>query len=96
MKPYNPIKKVLGMINNFQLTINRKSEVIKRLGISKSTFHLRINQNLLPPPISLGDRAVGYLQHEIDAVLAAMVAAKSNDEIKSLVLELVAQRKLAA
>jgi prophage regulatory protein len=79
-----------------QLIFNRKPEVLKRLGISKTTFHLKINQTLLPPSIPLGARAVGFLQHEIDAVLAAMVAGKSNAEIKLLVLELVAQRKLAA
>ncbi|MEP7703502.1 AlpA family phage regulatory protein [Paraglaciecola sp. 25GB23A] len=84
------------MKTNIQLIINRKPEVIKRLGISKATFHTRINQNLLPPPISLGQRAVGYLQHEIDAVIAAMVAGKSNAEVKLLVSDLVAQRKLAA
>jgi prophage regulatory protein len=84
------------MNSSNQLTFARKPEVIKRLGISKSTFHTRINQHLLPPPVSLGARAVGFLQHEFDAVLAAMVAGKNNDEIKSLVLALVAQRKLAA
>ena len=81
---------------NNHYTINRKPEVLKRLGLAKSTLHDRINHNLLPPPISLGARAVGFLQHEIDAVLAAMIVGKSNDEIKVLVLELVAQRKLAA
>ncbi|MFT6919825.1 MAG: prophage regulatory protein [Cognaticolwellia sp.] len=79
-----------------QLIINRKPEVLKRLGLAKSTLHDRINQHLLPPPIALGARAVGFLQHEIDAVLAAMAAGKNNDEIKSLVLALVAQRKLVA
>ncbi|MEP1446266.1 MAG: AlpA family phage regulatory protein [Paraglaciecola sp.] len=79
-----------------KLIVNRKPEVLKRLGISKTTFHNRINQNLLPPPISLGDRAVGYLQHEIDTVLAAMVAGKSDSDLKMLVAELVTQRQHVA
>jgi prophage regulatory protein len=78
------------------LIINRKAEILKRIGISKSTLHVRIKQRLLPPAIPLGARSVGFLQHEIDAVLAAMVAGKSNQEIQSLVAELVAQRQLAA
>lgn len=77
-------------------TINRKSEVIKRLGISRSTFHTRLNQQLLPPPIPLGERAVGFLQHEIDAVIAAMAAGQSKVEIKGLVAELVERRKTSA
>jgi prophage regulatory protein len=76
-----------------KLIINRKPEVIKRLGISKTTFHNRINQKLLPPPVSLGNRAVGYLQHEIDTVLAAMVAGKKESDIQVLVTELVAKRQ---
>jgi prophage regulatory protein len=78
------------------LIINRKAEILKRIGISKSTLHVRIKQRLLPPAIALGARSVGFLQHEIDAVLAAMVAGKSDQEIQSLVAELVAQRQLAA
>ncbi|MCC2615920.1 AlpA family phage regulatory protein [Aestuariibacter halophilus] len=77
-------------------TINRKPEVIKRLGISRSTFHTRLNEQLLPPPISLGDRAVGFLQHEIDAVITAMAAGQSKTEIKALVAELVKRRKSSA
>jgi prophage regulatory protein len=84
------------MSHVIQLRINRKPEVLKRLGISKSTLHLKINQQLFPPAIALGARSIGFLQHEIDAVLAAMVAGKNNKEIQSLVAELVAQRKLAA
>jgi prophage regulatory protein len=84
------------MHTNKQLIINRKTEILKRIGISKSTLHAKIKQQLLPPAIPLGARSVGFLQHEIDAVLAAMVAGKSNKEIQTLVAELVAQRQLAA
>jgi prophage regulatory protein len=84
------------MSHVIQLRINRKPEVLKRFGISKSTLHVKINQQLLPPAIALGARSVGFLQHEIDAVLAAMAAGKSNLEIQCLVANLVAQRQLAA
>ena len=40
--------------------------------------------------------SVGWLEHEINAIIAARVAGKSDDEIKVLVSELEAARKLAA
>ena len=85
-------------MNQSRPTINimRKPETLKKLGLSKSTLHARINDGLLPPPVSLGARAVGFIEHEIEAVLAAIVAEKSNDEIRNLVSNLVLQRQIAA
>ncbi len=73
--------------------IQRKSEVIKQLSISKSTLHNWINEGLHPPAVPLGARAVGWLQHETDAIIAALAAEKSGDELKALVRSLVEQRK---
>jgi prophage regulatory protein len=66
---------------------------LNKFNVSKSTWHKQIKGGLLPPAISLGDRAVGYLQHELDIVLSARIAGKSNDQIKELVKSLVAKRK---
>ncbi|NQZ09424.1 MAG: AlpA family phage regulatory protein [Algicola sp.] len=84
------------MSNNVVLRIIRKPETIKKLGISKSTLHIRINDGLIPPPVSLGARAVGFIEHEIQAVIEAIVAEKSKDELKTLVCMLITQRKKAA
>ena len=46
--------------------------------------------------MSLGANSVGWPEHEINAIIAARVAGKSDDEIKVLVSELEAARKLAA
>ena len=81
------------MTNTIQLRIERKHEVLARLNLSKSSFHNRINQGLWVPPISLGDRAVGFLKHETDQILASYVRGASNDEIKTLVISLVAARQ---
>jgi prophage regulatory protein len=80
------------MIN---FVILRKPEVLAKTGLSRSTLHARIKENLFVPPISLGERAVGWLSHETDTVLNAMVAGQSKDQIKVLVGSLVAQRKNA-
>lgn len=75
------------------LIIERKNEVLRRLPLSSSTFYTKILQGMWCPPISLGERAKGYLKHETDAVLAAMCAGNSPDEIKELVACLVAERE---
>ena len=76
-----------------QFKIIRKPEVIKRLGLSKSTLSNRINQGVFPRPISLGERAVGWLEHEVDIVLAAMSVGNSKTKMKALVKQLIKQRK---
>ncbi len=76
--------------------INRRREVLARFGISNTFFHNLIKQGLMPPPIPLGARSVGWLQHELDAVLAAKVAGKDDKNIRALVGHLVDQRKKAA
>ena len=49
------------------------SEVILRLplvksrtGLSRSTIYLRVKEGSFPKPVSLGARAVGWLESEID------------------------------
>ena len=79
-----------------RITIERKPEVLKRTGFSRSTLHNRINQGLFVPPVSLGDRAVGWPEHETSAILHAMVAGKAQEEIKIVVSSLLALRQIVA
>jgi prophage regulatory protein len=76
--------------------IVRRPSVLEQFGISNTCLHQRIKQKLMPPSIPLGERSVGWLSHELDAVLAAMVAGKNKDHIRSLVTNLIDQRKNAA
>lgn len=46
--------------------ILRLPQVIKQTGLSRSSIYLRIANNEFPESISLGGRAVGWLQNEID------------------------------
>lgn len=61
-------------------------------GLSRSTTYLRIAQGLWPRPVSLGARAVGFPADECEAINAARIAGKSNDEIRALVKKLEAAR----
>ena len=77
---------------NAQLRIQRKAEVARQLGICLTTLRTRIIDGLYPPPISLGARAVGWLSCETNAVIAAIAAGQSDDDIRELVKSLVARR----
>jgi prophage regulatory protein len=73
--------------------IVRKQETLEFLQISKSNLHIKISKGLWPKPISLGERAVGFLSTENEKVLAAMIAGQSEEEIKVLVKSLMNARK---
>ena len=79
-----------------QLKIVRKPEVLALLSLSETSLHRQVKSGTFPPSFSLGCRAVGWYEHELNAVIKARAAGKSEDEIKSLVTELVAARKQAA
>jgi len=76
------------------LKIIRISEVLTSyFPLSRSTFYLNLKAGLLPPSISLGEKSVGYIEHEYETVLEAMIAGNNNEEIKALVKSLVKQRQ---
>ena len=43
----------------------RLPKVKEATGLSRSAIYLKISKNLFPTPISLGARAVGWLESEI-------------------------------
>lgn len=71
----------------------RRPEVLKQSGLSNSTLCKRISEGLFPPPISLGARAVGWLQHEVNQVLVALAECRTGSEVQALVRELIQSRK---
>lgn len=56
-------------------TILRLPTVKDRTGLSRSTIYLRIAEGRFPKPISLGDRAVGWVESEIDDWLQEQIDA---------------------
>lgn len=47
-------------------TILRRKQVQERVGLSRSTIYLRVSEGTFPKPFSLGGRAVGWLEAEIE------------------------------
>ncbi|MES2353281.1 MAG: AlpA family transcriptional regulator [Pseudomonadota bacterium] len=55
------------------LVILRLKQVIARVGLSRSSIYLKISLQQFPKPISLGARAVGWLESEIEEWLAHQI-----------------------
>ena len=55
--------------------ILRRPQVEARTGLSRSTIYQRIKDGTFPSPISLGAKAVGWLENEITAWLAERIKA---------------------
>ncbi len=53
--------------------ILRLPEVIGRVGLRRASIYLHISKGSFPKPISLGARAVGWLESDIDGWIAARI-----------------------
>lgn len=62
--------------------ILRLPGVKTRTGLSRSTIYLRISEGRFPKPISLGDRAVGWVEADIDEWLDQQIAASRNGGVR--------------
>lgn len=62
------------------LTILRPKHAARHIGIGISTLYRWTNDAAMqfPQPVRLGANSSGWLQHELDAWLAARVAARDN------------------
>jgi len=55
--------------------ILRLPAVKARTGLSRSTIYLRVSEGCFPKPISLGGRAVGWIEAEIQDWLEKRIEA---------------------
>jgi len=76
--------------------ILRLPDVKKAIGLSRSTIYLQVARGLFPAPVRISTRAVGWLSDEIDAIRAARIDGKTDDEIRTLVQALEAQSQAKA
>jgi prophage regulatory protein len=76
-------------------TILRLPAVLKRRGISRSAHYADVKAGLFVRPVKLGVRARGTPDDEVDILIAATIADKSDDEIRALVIKLQAARGAA-
>jgi prophage regulatory protein len=51
----------------------RLKEVKDRCGLGRSTIYARMKEGTFPSPVSLGARAVGWVEQELDEHLAKLI-----------------------
>lgn len=74
------------------LKILRRKQTEVLSGYSRSTIYLRISQGLWTRPVALGLRAVGWPAADIEALIAARIAGRSDHEIRAIVRTLESDR----
>ena len=55
--------------------ILRRKQVEVRTGLSRSTLYARINAETFPAPVSLGPRAVGWIESDVQRWVADRIDA---------------------
>ena len=71
----------------------RSNEVHKIIALGRTAVDCGIADGVIPPRISIGKRAAGFLKHELEAVIIARAAGRSDEAIRSLVTQLVLSRE---
>ncbi len=61
-------------------SILRLTDVVKKIGLSRSTIYVRIKQNDFPSPIHLGNKSIGFIESELDDWIEGRIS-KSRDGI---------------
>jgi len=64
-----------------------------KTGDPRSTCHRLRKAGLYPAPVVLDNGTVAWLEHELDALLAARAAGYTEEQIRTLVTELQRRRK---
>ncbi|MGZ5050461.1 MAG: helix-turn-helix transcriptional regulator [Methylobacter sp.] len=90
------------MVQTLQQTINpiipavnpllRRPVVEQATGDGRSTLYRKIKSGLFTKPVPIGGARVAWPQNEVQAIIDARIAGKTEDEIKALVIELEAAR----
>ena len=71
--------KVIELAGPVRVRILRLPEVQRRTGLSRSTIYVRLDQGRFPKPVSLGARAVGWIESEVDEWIRERIAESRGD-----------------
>jgi prophage regulatory protein len=75
------------------ITMLRETVVRKRRGRSRSSHHEDIKAGLFVKPVLIGSRATATPDYEVNILIAARIAGKNDEEIRTLVRKLHEMRK---
>lgn len=65
------------MNNDTETRFLRRREVEKRTTLSRSQIYARMAKGTFPQAVPLGERAVGWVEAEIEAWMQARIAARA-------------------
>lgn len=65
------------------MRIIRLNEVINRTGLGKTSLYKFIKAKTFPQPIALGERAVGWVEVEVDRWITARVNERDLSQINT-------------
>lgn len=74
----------------------RTPDVCAVTGMARPTLYEAMAKGLFPRPIKLGEKSSAWPCREVDAMCAARIAGKSEDELRALVAALTEGRKRLA
>lgn len=60
------------------MRIIRLSEVLASTGLARSTVYKYVGEGSFPKPVSLGDRAVGWVESEVQEWVLARIEERDN------------------
>ncbi|MDK2765455.1 MAG: AlpA family phage regulatory protein [Alteromonas macleodii] len=76
--------------------IIRFDEAAQMVGKGRSTLWHEIKERRFIPPLSLGSRSSGFIESEVQAMIAARAVGFNNDQISELVDKLLIEREVQA
>lgn len=65
------------------MRIIRLSEVLANTGLARSTLYKYVADGAFPKPVSLGDRAVGWVESEIQDWVLARIEERDKGDVFS-------------
>ena len=76
---------LINIIGGYQMpeSILRLPEVQARTGLSRSTIYARVGDKTFPKPISLGERAIGFVESEVEGWIQSRII-KSRGQVENL------------
>jgi prophage regulatory protein len=78
------------------LRLLKKPEILERHLLRPSTLYEHIRNGVFTPPIRSSSHTSAWPEHESDAIICARIMGRTDNELRALVRELVANRaKLA-
>lgn len=69
---------------------------VRKTGRSRASIYRDISKGIWTEPVHLGPRTSAWPESEIDALMAARAGGASDDDIRKLVTQLMAERRATA